>query len=113
MNAPLKWIVVPTSKAAMQRLDLDQCLPGDLEELALCAEQWSALCRSNLVPRLNHALGTLIDDYEDASIQGREALAMTLSILTEAAMPGDGVIHRLIALNQLALAQDTGLFFYF
>ncbi|WP_246883460.1 hypothetical protein [Pseudomonas protegens] len=71
MNTPRKWIVVPTSKEAQQRLDLDQCLPGDLEELALSPEQWATLSRSDLLPSLNRALGTLIDDYEDASIQGQ------------------------------------------
>lgn len=35
MNTARKWIVVPTNQEAQQRLDLDQCLPGDLEELAL------------------------------------------------------------------------------
>ncbi|MCE4056098.1 hypothetical protein [Pseudomonas sp. Au-Pse12] len=113
MSAPQKWIVVPTSKAAMQRLDLDQCLPGDLEELALSPEQWAALSGSDLLPSLNRALGTLIDDYEDASIQGQAALATALSILTRAAPAHDGLIHKLIALNRLALERDTGLFFYF
>lgn len=113
MNTPRKWIVVPTSKEALQRLDLDQCLPGDLEELALSAEQWTALSRSDLLPSLNRALGTLIDDYEDASIQGRGALITALSILTQAATAEDELIHKLIALNQLALERDTGLFFYF
>ncbi|WP_180988549.1 hypothetical protein [Pseudomonas protegens] len=113
MNTACKWIVVPTSKAAMQRLDLDQCLPGDLEELALSPEQWALLSRSDLLPSLNRALGTLIDDYEDASIQGQAALATALSILTRTATAEDELIHRLIALNRLALERDSGLFFYF
>ncbi|UCZ82262.1 hypothetical protein LGQ10_17990 [Pseudomonas sp. L5B5] len=113
MNAPRHWIVVPTSKAALQRLDLDQCLPGDLVELALCEEQWATLSRSDLLANLNRALGILIDDYEDASIQGQAALATALSILTRAATAGDELIHRLIALNRLALERDTGLYFYF
>ncbi|PNG32594.1 hypothetical protein A1348_13005 [Pseudomonas protegens] len=104
---------MPTSKAAMQRLDLDQCLPGDLEELALSPEQWALLSRSDLLPSLNRALGTLIDDYEDASIQGQAALATALSILTRTATAEDELIHRLIALNRLALERDSGLFFYF
>ncbi|MFB0701725.1 hypothetical protein [Pseudomonas protegens] len=113
MNTPRKWIVVPTSKDAQQRLDLDQCLPGDLEELALSPEQWAALSRSDLLPSLNRALGTLIDDYEDASIQGQAALATALSILTRAATAQDQLLPKLIALNRLALERDTGLFFYF
>ncbi|MGC5703917.1 hypothetical protein J4P02_27330 [Pseudomonas sp. NFXW11] len=104
---------MPLSKAAMQRLDLDQCLAGDLQELALSPEQWAALLHSDLLPSLNRALGTLIDDYEDASIQGQAALSMALSILMRAATPGDELIHKLIALNRLALERDTGLFFYF
>ena len=113
MNTARKWIVVPTSKDAQQRLDLDQCLPGDLEELALSAAQWTTLSRSDLLPNLNRALGTLIDDYEDASIQGQAALATALSILTQTATTEDELIHKLIALNRLALERDTGLFFYF
>lgn len=113
MNTARKWIVVPTSQEAQQRLDLDQCLPGDLEELALSPEQWALLSRSDLLPSLNRALGSLIDDYEDASIQGQAALATALSILMQAATPGDELIHTLIALNRLALERDTGLFFYF
>ncbi|MFS1290636.1 MULTISPECIES: hypothetical protein [Pseudomonas] len=113
MNTPRRWIVVPTSQGAMQRLDLDQCLPGDLEELALSPEQWASLWRSDLLPSLNRALGTLIDDYEDASIQGQADLATALAILTQTATAGDELIHRLIALNRLALERDTGLYFYF
>lgn len=109
----MKWIVVPTSKEAMQRLDLDQCRPGDLEQLTLSAEQWAALSGSDLLPSLNRALGTLIDDYEDASIQGQAALVTALSILTGAATAQDPLIHKLIALNRLAQERDTGLFFYF
>ncbi|MGR4041009.1 hypothetical protein FW796_16445 [Pseudomonas sp. 910_21] len=104
---------MPTSKDAQQRLDLDQCLPGDLEELALSAAQWTTLSRSDLLPNLNRALGTLIDDYEDTSIQGQAALATALSILTQTATAEDELIHKLIALNRLALERDTGLFFYF
>lgn len=109
----MKWVVVPTSKEAMQRLDLDQCRPGDLEQLTLSAEQWAALSGSDLLPSLNRALGTLIDDYEDASIQGQAALVTALSILTRAATAQAPLIHKLIALNRLALERDTGLFFYF
>ncbi|KAF0864669.1 hypothetical protein PLD_16385 [Pseudomonas sp. LD120] len=104
---------MPTSTEAQQRLDLDQCLAGDLEELALSPEQWAVLSRSDLLPRLNRALGILIDDYEDASIQDRAALVTALSILMQAATPGDELIHQLIALNRLALERNTGLFFYF
>lgn len=109
----MKSIIVPLDKEALQRLDLDQCRPGDLEELTLSAEQCAALCRSDLLPRLNRALGILIDDYEDASIQGQAALATALSILTRTATAQDELIHTLIALNRLALERDTGLFFYF
>ena len=40
----MKCIVVPTTAEAMQRLDLDQCLPGDLLEWKLSAQDYAALC---------------------------------------------------------------------
>ncbi|WP_246883459.1 hypothetical protein [Pseudomonas protegens] len=62
MNTPRKWIVVPTSKEAQQRLDLDRGRPGDLGEPGRSRPQRPTRSRPDLLCSLNRALGTQIED---------------------------------------------------
>lgn len=108
----MKCIVVPTTAEAMERLDQDQCLPGDLLEWKLSAQDYAALCDRGVFSALNQALGILIDDYEDAAIQGQAAL--TLALATVSPIVGEAALgQQWVQLNRTALAYNTGLFFYF
>lgn len=108
----MKQIVVPLSPAAMHRLDLDQCLPGDLEQCSLSTEHYQQLWDSGLIERLNRQLGCLIDEHEDASIQGAEALA-TAQALIEQTPLAPALKTSLLQLTTRARAKASGLFFYF
>jgi hypothetical protein len=112
MDSPTKQIVVPLSLAALKRLDLDQNQPGDLETWTLNAEHYQHLWGSGLIQRLNGVLGCLIDDHEDASIQGAAALETAQTLLEQSALPAHLKL-RFTQLTILARSKATGLFFYF
>lgn len=112
MEGPIKQIVVPLSLAALQRLDLDQNQPGDLETWTLSAEHYQHLWDSGLIQRLNSVLGSLIDDHEDASIQGTAALETAQTLSEQSALPAHLKL-RFTQLTILARSKATGLFFYF
>lgn len=112
IEGPIKQIVVPLSLVALQRLDLDQNQPGDLETWMLSAEQYQHLWDSGLIQRLNSVLGSLIDDHEDACIQGAAALEKAQTLLEQSALPANLKL-RFTQLTILARSKATGLFFYF
>lgn len=110
----MKIISAPLNPEAMKRLDLDECLPGDLEEFQLSEEQYAQLSQSGVIEKINPSLGKLIDEYEDESIQGQAELSTLLNILSDAAEHTKlDSIEKIIYLNRLALHNKTGLFFYF
>lgn len=109
----MKTISVPLSSEAMKRLDLDECLLGDLEELQLPEEQYAKLLQSGVLEKINSSLGKLIDEYEDESIQGNTDLTKSLNIFTSVYEHTKlEVLGKIITLNKLALKSKTGLFFY-
>jgi nitrate reductase beta subunit len=110
----MKTISVPLSSEAMERLDLDECLLGDLEELQLPEEHYAKLLQSGVIEKINSSLGKLIDENEDESIQGNIELTTSLNILTNAYEHTEfEILEKIITLNKLALKSKTGLFFYF
>ncbi|KAF2390345.1 hypothetical protein [Pseudomonas frederiksbergensis] len=111
-EGPIRQIIVPLSLVALQRLDLDQNQPGDLETWTLSAEQYQHLWDSGLIQRLNSVLGSLIDDHEDASIQGAAALESAQTLLEQSALSARLKL-RFTQLTILARSKATGLFFYF
>ncbi|UVM51639.1 MULTISPECIES: hypothetical protein [unclassified Pseudomonas] len=108
----MKQIVVPLSPAALHRLDLDQSQPGEVETWTLSSEHYQQLWDSGLIQRVNSVLGSLVDDYEDASIQGATALEIVQELLEQATLPAD-LKARFKQLTALARSKGTGLFFYF
>jgi len=110
----MKTISVPLSSEAMKRLDLDECLLGDLEEPQLPEEHYAKLLQSGVLEKINSSLGKLIDECEDESIQGNTKLTKSLDILTNAYEHTKlEVLEKIITLNKLAPRSKTGLFFYF
>lgn len=109
----MKLISVPFDAEALHRLDLDESLPGDLEELQLTDELFESLADSGVLDSLNATLGVMIDVYEDESIEGLPQLFRTLDILSEAYSRTElEVILKVTRLCRLAIERNTGLFFY-
>lgn len=110
----MKLISTPLTIEAMHRLDLDESLPGDVEELELTNEDYSLLSNCGIFDKINSALGKMIDEYEDENIQGPAELNVSLDILNESFHNTQlEAIRGIIRLNQLAIKNNTGLFFYF
>ncbi len=61
----MKLISVPLTREAMHRLNYNQCIPGDLEELELDDEVYREIWSTNFFDIINKELDTNIDDYED------------------------------------------------
>lgn len=61
----MKTISVPLSLEAMQRLNFDVCVDGDLVELELSQSQFDYCWKIGFFRSLNSHLGLLIDEYED------------------------------------------------
>lgn len=110
----MKTISVPVTVEAMNRLDFDACLPGDLEEIFLSEDEFSTLVKTGAIEKINSTLGILIDEYEDEKIQGISELQTSLNIFQEALKTTNTeIINKILKLNQSAIKHDTGLFFYF
>ncbi|MHA3736986.1 hypothetical protein ACXR0M_15145 [Pseudomonas sp. Eth.TT006] len=110
----MKTISVPLTVEAMNRLDFDECLPGDLEEIDLSEDEFTALLKTNIIENINSTLGIFIDEYEDEKIQGISKLEASLKIFQEAFKNTKcETIKKIIKLNESAIQKNTGLFFYF
>lgn len=110
----MKTISVPLNALAMQRLDMDEAQPGDLAELILTNDQYADLSKSGVIEKINQTLGTLIDEYEDESIQGQKNLETSLEFFTDAFNSSHlEVFNDIVKLNKIAIEKETGLFFYF
>ena len=109
----MKLVSVPLTTEALHRLDLDESLPGDIEELELSDEDYALIYKSGALDKINSSLGKMLDEYEDESIQGRSSLSASLIIFNEAYNTTRyDVISRIISLNKIAIENDTGMFFY-
>lgn len=110
----MKTISVPLSEDAMHRLDLNECLPSDLEELFLSEEEFSELSKTGVIEEINKTLSKLIDVYEDDKIQGRAELESTLKIFQQYLITTNSdTLRKLTHLNEIAMKYNTGMFFYF
>ena len=108
----MKLISVPLTREAMHRLNYNQCIPGDLEELELDDDVYREIWSTNFFDVINKELDKNIDDYEDESICDNNQLNMLLNIISR-------YIHihtffrELYRLVKLALNSNTGIFFFF
>ncbi|VXB51549.1 conserved hypothetical protein [Pseudomonas sp. 8BK] len=110
----MKTISVPLYIDALNRLDIDQSLPGDLKEIYLNDAEFEELFSSGVINEINHHLGKLIDDYEDESIQVLQDLKAMLGLLEAKISQNDlPVLQKIISLTKIAIVNKTGVFFYF
>jgi len=108
----MKIISVPLTIEAMERLDTNSCIDGDLKELALEGLDYEQLWKSGLFEELNKNLNIIIDDYEDEKIP-LERLQDAIKIVEEFPQKNGTKISSLLNLFRVALERKTGVFFYF
>lgn len=108
----MKLITVPLTREAMHRLNYNQCISGDLEELELDDEVYREIWSTNFFDIINKELDTNIDDYEDESICGNNRLNRLLNIISSY-IHIHIFFHELYRLVKLALNSNTGIFFFF
>lgn len=110
----MKTISVPLSLDALNRLDVNECLSGDLEEIDLSDVEFEELFSLGVIGEINNNLGKLIDDYEDDNVQGLQDLKVMLRLLEiELSKNELPVLRKIIALTNTAIANGAGVFFYF
>ncbi|AWH88641.1 hypothetical protein [Limnobaculum parvum] len=110
----MKHISVPTSKAAMSRLNLDTYITGDLIELYLNKEQYQALWKTGVIEQMNKALNIMIDDFEDEKLSGNDRLLHAQQIIESKLISTHcEILQKLLTLVNSAIKHNTGLFFYF
>lgn len=110
----MKYIVVPTSFNAMQRLDYDSCVEGDLIELILDDEAFYKLWNTNIFHILNAEFQIMIDDHEDEKITDMRHLIRTQAHIDYLSKTyPDENLKKLSELTKSALNYKTGLFFFF
>lgn len=110
----MKYISVPVNTSAMERLDFDKCIDGDLIELTLDKDNYANLLKSNVIQQLNNELGLNIDDYEDEKITDIDKLIIARNIIENTIMSNNSeVLIKLLTQVENAIKYKTGLFFYF
>ena len=110
----MKNISVPVNKSAMERLDLDNCVDGDLIELILDEDNYTNLLESNVINQLNNELDINIDDYEDEKIIDLDKLIKAKSIIQNSIVSNNSeALIQLLTQVDNAIKYKTGLFFYF
>lgn len=110
----MKLVCVPLTTQALSLLDLDACPESELEHLHLNEEEYEQLKSSGAIEAINLKLKKVIDDYEDENIQGAENLRKTLEILNSTKNPENSkLLNKLIKLNEAAIRNNTGIFFFF
>ncbi len=108
----MKVISVPLTVKAMERLDTDSCIEGDLKELELDPKGYEQLWSSGIFNILNNSLGVVIDDFEDEMIP-YEMLPIAIEIVEKSAPKGCAYSENLLYLMKLAQQNQTAIFFYF
>jgi hypothetical protein len=108
----MKVISVPLSAEAMERLDTDSCVEGDLKELELDSKGYEQLWGSGVFDKLNNCLGVIIDDFEDEMIP-YEKLTKAIEVVETSAPKDCDYSEPLLCLMKLAQKNHTGIFFYF
>lgn len=99
---------------SLSLLDLDARPESELEHLHLNEEEYEQLKTSGAIEAINLKLKKIIDDYEDENIQGTENLRKTLKILNPTKTPENSeLLNKLIKLNEAAIKDNTGIFFFF
>nr|CBX69845.1 hypothetical protein YEW_DX16730 [Yersinia enterocolitica W22703] len=109
----MKSITVPVSTEAMNRLDFDECIAGDLIEMNLDEPEFEKIWNSGVFDKLNDSLGVNIDIYEDESLIGVDTLVKAKNMLEKNFDHSDHSIKQLLSMINKAIEYKTGIFSFF
>jgi len=113
----MKQIIVPLSAEAMKKLDYDQT-DDELYIVKLSDQEVNLLFEKNFFNRINEIIDTYIDDYEYEEIIDLRKLVILKNFLQDtsnqewADIPPK-IYQNILFLIKLAIAKQTGLFFFF
>ena len=114
----MKQIIVPLSAEAMKKLDYDQADDDELYIVKLSDQEVNLLFEKNFFNRINEIIDTYIDDYEYEEIIDLRKLVILKNFLQDtsnqewADIPPK-IYQNILFLTKLAIAKQTGLFFFF
>ncbi|WP_392564732.1 hypothetical protein RHO13_04805 [Orbus wheelerorum] len=111
-----KYISTPIHQEAMNRLDYDECIDGDLIELILSSEEYKELWDTQIFKKINNTISTNIDDYEDCSIVNIKELEIIENIVQEQikiTIQGQILLGKFLYIIKQAIIYKTGVFFFF
>jgi hypothetical protein len=113
----MKVVCVPKSIEAESRLDLNESHLDDIDEVSLGDDVFYKLFNSGIFNKINLVTGSLIDDFEDSNIRGREKIAMVLGsgILNQnfEEVEVASALKEIGSLFQKAWGYNTGIYFFF
>ena len=113
----MKQIIVPLSAEAMKKLDYDQADDDELYIVKLSDQEVNLLFEKNFFNRINEIIDTYIDDYEYEEIIDLRKLVILKNFLQDtsnqewADIPPK-IYQNILFLIKLAIAKQTGLFFF-
>ena len=114
----MKQIIVPLSAEAMKKLDYDQADDDELYIVKLSDQEVNLLFEKNFFNRINEIIDTYLDDYEYEEIIDLRKLVILKNFLQDtsnqewADIPPK-IYQNILFLIKLAIAKQTGLFFFF
>ena len=111
----MKVITVPLSQEAMNRLDFDENIEGDLLELNVLPKEYEYLKNVGYFFQLNKQLDLMIDEYEVEKILYKylfKALEITNNLSSDHKENGE-LWFNLKELINVAIKKRTGVFFFF
>ena len=114
----MKQIIVPLSAEAMKKLDYDQADDDELYIVKLSDQEVNLLFEKNFFNKINEIIDTYIDDYEYEEIIDLRKLVILKNFLQDtsnqewADIPPK-IYQNILFLIKLAIAKQTGLFFFF
>lgn len=109
----MKYISVPINDDAMNRLDYDQNLYGDLIEWKLANTECKKLCDSIVIKEINIDLHKNISEYEDEKITTIRELLLCKEIIKKQKFNHEYLLEKLLYLVNCAIDKKTGIFFFF
>ena len=102
----------------MKKLDYDQADDNELYVFKLSEQEVNLLFEKNFFNRINEIIDTYIDDYEYEEIIDLRKLVILKNFLQDtsnqewADIPPK-IYQNILFLTKLAIAKQTGLFFFF
>lgn len=111
----MKQICVPINKEAMNRLDTDSCIAGDLIEWQLTQIEFETLNDTGIFSLLNKELELFIDEYEDELIEIKK-IDIAIETIKKFQEKNEFLKEKtgfILNLFEQAKLYQTGVFFFF